>query len=277
MTNYTNKEKLYRNKDWLEEQYITNKLSMNRIATITNVSANTVCLWLKKFDIPMRNILERMNTPDVGKQISDKLKGRSNTWAIGDKNPMKDPEIAARNTAARINKPRPSMCGENNPAKRPEVRAKISVNNPMRRSEEREKLRGIKPAINSSSKKFNGNWYTKLDGSKIWLRSSYEIRTATILDKLCVSWIYEPTAFELTELETTYRPDFYLPELDVWWEVKGWMRPEAKSKIIAFYNTYKNEFLYIIEKNDIEYLENLPINCSLYDVINVGKQISENC
>jgi len=35
-----------------------------------------------------------------------------------------------------------------------------------------------------------------------------------------ITWIYEPRRFKLSWC--TYTPDFYLPEFDIWVEVKGW-------------------------------------------------------
>lgn len=40
------------------------------------------------------------------------------------------------------------------------------------------------------------------------------------LDEVHISWLYEPRRFKLSWC--TYKPDFYLPEFDIWIEVKGW-------------------------------------------------------
>lgn len=52
----------------------------------------------------------------------------------------------------------------------------------------------------------------------IVFRSKLEARTAKIMDKYGVKWIYEPKRFILPEC--TYKPDFYLPEFNIWLEVK---------------------------------------------------------
>lgn len=51
-------------------------------------------------------------------------------------------------------------------------------------------------------------------------RSRLEARWAVFFDKLGVSWLYEPQGYELGNGER-YLPDFWLPDLQVWVEVKG--------------------------------------------------------
>ena len=54
----------------------------------------------------------------------------------------------------------------------------------------------------------------------ITMRSLLESRIAYLLDKLNIIWIYEPKVFMLSS-GIIYKPDFYLPELKQWIEVKG--------------------------------------------------------
>jgi hypothetical protein len=51
-------------------------------------------------------------------------------------------------------------------------------------------------------------------------RSTLEADWAATLDTLKIQWQYEPEAVRLPS-GTFYRPDFYLPELTTWLEVKG--------------------------------------------------------
>lgn len=51
-------------------------------------------------------------------------------------------------------------------------------------------------------------------------RSRLEARWAVFFDHFGLTWQYEPEGFELAE-RRRYLPDFYLPALDVWVEVKG--------------------------------------------------------
>lgn len=50
-------------------------------------------------------------------------------------------------------------------------------------------------------------------------RSRLEARWAVFFDAMLVKWEYEPEGFENDEGEK-YLPDFYLPEFDMWCEVK---------------------------------------------------------
>lgn len=72
----------------------------------------------------------------------------------------------------------------------------------------------------------------------IWMRSSWEIKYAKYLDKNNIKWQYEPKAFDLGN--TTYTPDFYLPKQNLWIEIKGWWRGDAKVKFNTFKRQYKN-------------------------------------
>ena len=71
----------------------------------------------------------------------------------------------------------------------------------------------------------------------MWFRSSWEAKYAEYLDKAKVRWLYEPHVFTLTidNKETTYRPDFYLPEFGVYHEVKGYKRRDYDpyAKVLA--------------------------------------------
>lgn len=50
-------------------------------------------------------------------------------------------------------------------------------------------------------------------------RSRLEARWAVFFDSLGITWEYEPQGFELPS--GRYLPDFWLPELSTWYEVKG--------------------------------------------------------
>lgn len=52
---FANKSKnaIYKNKEWLEDKHINEKLSTNKLAKKCQVVQNTIWCWLKKFDIPI--------------------------------------------------------------------------------------------------------------------------------------------------------------------------------------------------------------------------------
>lgn len=72
---------------------------------------------------------------------------------------------------------------------------------------------------------------TKFDGT--FYRSKTEAQFALLMCWLQKSFEYEPADFEVGE-GIGYRPDFYLPDIDRWFEVKGEMTQEDYDKITGF-------------------------------------------
>lgn len=62
-----------------------------------------------------------------------------------------------------------------------------------------------------------------------YFRSTWEHQLAHILTECGIKWEYEPKRFFLDDC--SYCPDFYLPELDTYLEVKGYLTSEALDKI----------------------------------------------
>lgn len=87
----------------------------------------------------------------------------------------------------------------------------------------------------------------------ITFRSSYEVRVAKALDALGIRWVYEPKRFDLGPFR--YCPDFYLPDGNCYWEVKGWFSPTAQSKVSAFRAQHPETPLIVVMKDAIESLE----------------------
>lgn len=61
-------------------------------------------------------------------------------------------------------------------------------------------------------------------------RSRLEARTAVFMDEARIRYIYEPEGFVFDD-GTTYLPDFYLPDNDVFLECKGVMSGKDEHKI----------------------------------------------
>jgi hypothetical protein len=75
-----------------------------------------------------------------------------------------------------------------------------------------------------------GNYVTIYNDRQF--RSGLEAIVAEMLDKCDIQWEYEPKRFVLSW--TTYCPDFYLPEFDIWLEVKGWEQDRPMRKVDSF-------------------------------------------
>lgn len=87
----------------------------------------------------------------------------------------------------------------------------------------------------------------------ICFKGSYEYKYALYLDKNNISWLYQPKTFELSEC-MTYTPDFYLPEQDLYIEIKGFLYPIHKVKIEKFQKEYPDLKLDILYKEDLSKL-----------------------
>ncbi len=109
---------------------------------------------------------------------------------------------------------------------------------------------------NNTTKGKNNGMFGKVTHGKwgkykgINMRSSWEIKYAKFLDKHNYKWKYESKTFDLGD--TTYTPDFYLPEKDMYIEVKGYWRDDAKKKFKRFKKEYPKENIKILDKNKLE-------------------------
>lgn len=79
-------------------------------------------------------------------------------------------------------------------------------------------------------------YFSPLQGT-VCFRSSYELAYAKYLDQNKILWLYELETFELSN-NTTYTPDFFLPQFEKFIEVKGYMRSTDKEKIKLFLSEY---------------------------------------
>ena len=91
-----------------------------------------------------------------------------------------------------------------------------------------------------------------------YFRSRWEANIARYLSFLNIKWEYEKHRFSFNEIKSgilSYMPDFYLPELDVWIEVKGWMNEVSKLRLKYFEQFYSDEFKKLILVDDKKYYE----------------------
>ncbi len=95
-----------------------------------------------------------------------------------------------------------------------------------------------------------GSWYICKDGSKVWMRSTWETKFAAYLDINNIGWLYEIKKFPITYLDKngTYTPDFYLIKENKYIEVKGWWRDDAKIKFDSFKEQYSDIEIELYDK-----------------------------
>jgi predicted nuclease of restriction endonuclease-like RecB superfamily len=117
-----------------------------------------------------------------------------------------------------------------------------------------------------------GNYFLRTyDNKNVWLRSTYETRYAGILTSLNIKWEYE-TPFYIESLNSIYHPDFYLPEYNLYVEIKGAWYEKNIIKIIEFYKQYSDKQLIIVYKEHIDNLEHelgcyVPINLKDFGIL----------
>lgn len=80
-------------------------------------------------------------------------------------------------------------------------------------------------------------WVYENKTTRILMRSSWEVVFARWLDSHGEPWLYEPRVFMLAKA-TRYVPDFFLPQRDVWVEVKGFVSKHSEHKIKVFRQTH---------------------------------------
>jgi hypothetical protein len=93
--------------------------------------------------------------------------------------------------------------------------------------------------------------YCKYKG--VSMHSTWEANFAKWLDLSGIKYKYEPKTFELiiNKKETTYTPDFYLPEFDCYIEIKGYWRDDAKIKFETFIEQHKKINIKVLMENHL--------------------------
>ncbi len=84
-----------------------------------------------------------------------------------------------------------------------------------------------------------------------YVRSSWEADFARVLNYCGMAYEYEPRRFMLRREDgtpMTYAPDFYVPALHTWYEIKGWMDKKSEEKIRLFAEQYPDEPLIVIDR-----------------------------
>jgi hypothetical protein len=92
--------------------------------------------------------------------------------------------------------------------------------------------------LNGRKRGYSGNWgkvskYNTPNQGVVTMRSSWEVRLADYLSTSYEYWLYEPEVFKLTDL-ISYKPDFYLPNRNIYIEVKGRTLEEDLHKVNKF-------------------------------------------
>jgi hypothetical protein len=101
--------------------------------------------------------------------------------------------------------------------------------------------------LSRSQHRYNAtHWKT---GEKITCTGTYEAKSVLFLNKQKINYIWQPKTFNTPLLTpkgntSTYNPDVYLPDQDIWIEIKGYFRKDAKDKWEWFHKEYPNSHLW---------------------------------
>lgn len=100
-----------------------------------------------------------------------------------------------------------------------------------------------RPRLLEKNAKSIQGFYTKKDGTKVWLRSTYEYIIAKWLDKINVDWKVEVKSYKLKSGEN-YRPDFFIYKDDKLQSII-----EVKSR---YFNKENREYKFHMLKEEYE-------------------------
>ena len=106
-------------------------------------------------------------------------------------------------------------------------------------------------------------WYN-VDGVKV--QGTWERNLALKFKEIGIKWTKPHTNNEVWKytqdnVEKSYAPDFYLPDYDIWLEVKGYWWGKDKEKMDIVMKTYPNRKIVIVEKTEYENILKNDLSC----------------
>lgn len=107
-------------------------------------------------------------------------------------------------------------------------------------------------------------WF-EVDGQKV--QGSWERDFAEKLTKLGIEWRKcagkkDVVWYTLDGKQKAYTPDFYLPAIDVYFELKGYWWGRDKEKMDAVFTQHPNIKIAVILKKEFEYIMSLAVTAS---------------
>ena len=117
-----------------------------------------------------------------------------------------------------------------------------------------ESKRKISEKLSVNNKGGRAKWYD-VAGQKV--QGTWERDIALKLEDLGISWIKLKTnkdtlKYVMHGKERSYTPDFYLPEFDMFFEIKGFWWGNDREKMEIVVNTHQDKRIVIIEKQEYE-------------------------
>jgi len=98
---------------------------------------------------------------------------------------------------------------------------------------------------------------------EIGFRSTWEVNLAQYLDNIGVDWEYECSSFQYVDMfgvSRAYWPDFYIPHLRTFIEVKGFLSDKDAYKIKAVVKRYNLDLVLFLEDDPEKLWDELILN-----------------
>ena len=91
-------------------------------------------------------------------------------------------------------------------------------------------------------------------------RSAMEANYCRYLNYIGARWEYEPRVFDFLPFypyraNSTYKPDFYLPDTDEYIEVKGYMTRQSKTKLKRMAKHYPEIKIWLVSTDEMKEIE----------------------
>lgn len=116
------------------------------------------------------------------------------------------------------------------------------------------RVRKISEKLSINNKGGRSKWYT-VAGQNV--QGTWERDIATKFELLNIRWIKLKTnkdtlKYEMNGKIRSYTPDFYLPDYDMYVEVKGFWWGDDKEKMKIVFQTYPDKSIVVVEKEEYE-------------------------
>jgi len=122
-----------------------------------------------------------------------------------------------------------------------------------------EAIKRAKQLVRNKAKQKDGRRFIS-EKLQMAFRSNWEIELAELMSELGIEFEYEPERFYFRAEHESYLPDFYLPEYNVWIEVKGYMDKRSLKRVKLFQKYHGAEygfFLFEKEERDLVVLKGM--------------------
>lgn len=240
-------------KEFLQKEYWDNGKSLYTISKETNANPQTILNYMKKFNIERRTKREnfkgelnpnykdgRFNKQHFCKECNNKISYitwlKSKLCRVCSKKGKRNPSWK------NIKKPKCKICGK-----------ELSRNENLYCN--KHKGTYILKKRNKCYKGRNNPMFGKTTQTKriyyknICMRSSWEVKYAKYLDENNIKWEYEPKRFYCGNI--SYLPDFYLPEKDLYIEIKGFFNSNGLKRFKEFKKYYPNIKIAVLMKKEL--------------------------